>query len=268
MEQIKRFQVRGLPGWVNRVGFTGRIVDYWAPAGGSDHVLIAHDGQNIFDRRTATFIYTWKLAQTAVRVARATGNKPPLVIGIFHSSSKEDPHGRAKDLAPEDPFREGMKTLNPPSFAASELRGNSYLREIFEVITPEIAVRTKTNFEAEKTAMIGSSMGGLATLYALSKFNDRFHTALSLSPHWVLAGEPLVNYLVKNLPNRAEYRVWMSRGTKGLDASYLPYQNRADEMMRDLSWGTRYRSKIYHRTTHNERSWASYVDEPLKFWLT
>jgi predicted alpha/beta superfamily hydrolase len=116
--------------------------------------------------------------------------------------------------------------------------------------------------------MIGSSMGGLATLYALSKFSDSFHTALSLSPHWVLAGDPLVDYLVNNLPNRPDYRVWMSRGTKGLDASYLPYQNRADELMRELSWGSRYRSKVYHRTTHNERSWASYVDEPLKFWLT
>lgn len=268
MEQIKRFQVRGLPGWVHRVNFSGRIVDYWAPVGGSDHVLIAHDGQNIFDRRTATFIYTWKLAQTAARIAKECGNKPPLVIGVFHSSTKEDPHGRAKDLAPEDPFRDGMKTLNPPTFAASELRGNSYLREIFGKITPELAAHTKTNFVAEKTAMIGSSMGGLATLYALSKFSDRFHTALSLSPHWVLAGDPLVDYLVNNLPNRSEFRVWMSRGTKGLDASYLPYQNRADELMGDLGWGTRYRSKVYHRTTHNERSWASYVDEPLRFWLT
>jgi len=268
MEQIKRFQVRGLPGWVNRVSFSGRIVDYWAPVGGSDHVLIAHDGQNIFDRRTATFIYTWKLAQTAARIARECGNKPPMVIGVFHSSTKEDPHGRAKDLAPEDPFRDGMKTTNPPTFAASELRGNSYLKEIFKEITPELAAHTETNFVAEKTAMIGSSMGGLATLYALSKFSDSFHTALSLSPHWVLAGDPLVDYLVNNLPNRPEYRVWMSRGTKGLDASYLPYQNRADELMRELSWGNRYRSKVYHRTTHNERSWASYVDEPLKFWLT
>jgi hypothetical protein len=121
MEQIKRFQVRGLPGWVNRVSFSGRIVDYWAPVGGSDHVLIAHDGQNIFDRRTATFIYTWKLAQTAARIARECGNKPPLVIGVFHSSTKEDPHGRAKDLAPEDPFRDGIKTQHLPQVNCVEI---------------------------------------------------------------------------------------------------------------------------------------------------
>jgi predicted alpha/beta superfamily hydrolase len=267
MEQIKRFQVRGLPGWVNRVSFSGRIVDYWAPEGGSDHLLIAHDGQNIFDRRTATFIYTWKLAQNAIRVASEMGKKPPLVIGIFHSSTKENPNGRAKDLSPEDAFRDGMKPLAPPPITIDELHGNSYLQSIFEEIAPGIATLTKSSFEARTTAMIGSSMGGLATLYALARHSQKFHTALALSPHWVLAGDPLVDYLINRLPNRPEHRVWMSRGTKGLDASYLPYQNRADELMRDLGWGSRYRTKVYHRTTHNERSWASYVDEPIRFWL-
>ena len=96
MESIKRYQVRGLPGKVERANFKGRTVDYWAPEGGSDRVLIAHDGQNIFDRRTATFVYTWRLAQNAIRVSKELGAKPPLVIGVFHSSSKADPHGRAK----------------------------------------------------------------------------------------------------------------------------------------------------------------------------
>lgn len=268
MEEIKRFQVRGLPGKVNRVAFSGRIVDYWAPHGGSDHILIAHDGQNIFDRRTATFIYTWKLAQNAIRVARENGTRPPLVIGVFHSSNKSDPHGRAKDLCPEDPFREGVETLAPPIITRDELRGNQYLNQIFNEIVPTIAEVAKVNPAADKTAMIGSSMGGLATLYALSKYSERFHCALALSPHWVLAGDPLVDWMIPKLPNRAEVKVWMSRGTKGLDASYLPYQDRADDLMKELNWGTRYLSKVFHRTTHNERSWASYVNEPLRFWLT
>ena len=60
----------------------------------------------------------------------------------------------------------------------------------------------------------------------------------------------------------------MSRGTKGLDATYPPYQDRADRLMSDLGWeSSRFQSKVFHRTTHNERSWASYVDEPLRFWL-
>ena len=82
METIKRFQVRGLAGQVERAQLAGRTFDFWAPSGGSDHILIAHDGQNIFDRRTATFVYTWKLTQAAIRIAEETGKQAPLVIGV------------------------------------------------------------------------------------------------------------------------------------------------------------------------------------------
>jgi len=268
MKEIKRFQVRGIPGAVTRADFSGRIVDFWAPDGGSEHVLIAHDGQNIFDRKTATFIYTWRLAQTAIRVARELGKRAPLIIGVFHSSTKNNPHGRSKDLCPEDPFREGVQPATTPLLSVEQLGGNAYLEKIFGEITPEIASRTHSNYLPSNTAMIGSSMGGLATLYAAIKHSDKFRTALALSPHWPLAENALVDWMIPKLPQTNDFKVWMSRGTKGLDASYKPFQDRADQLMFNLNWGAHnFKSKVFHRTTHNERSWASYVDEPLKFWL-
>lgn len=268
MERIKRFQVRGLPGMVERVAIEGRTVDYWAPPGGSDHVLLAHDGQNIFDRRTATFVYTWRLAQTALRVAQESGKPAPLVIGVFHSSTKADPFGRAKDLSPEDPFREGVKPLVTPSIPLETLRGNVYLENIFTSIMPTIVQATSTDYSPQRTAMIGSSMGGLATLYAAIKHGDKFTSALALSTHWPIGGDPLVDWMLPRISRDQISKVWMSRGTKGLDSSYLPYQDRADRTMSKLGWDSRnFQSKVFHRTTHNERSWASYVDEPLRFWL-
>lgn len=268
MQSIKRYQVRGLPGKVERANFNGRLVDYWAPEGGSSRVLIAHDGQNIFDRRTATFVYTWRLAQNAIRVSKEMGEKPPVVIGVFHSSSKSDPHGRGKDLSPEDPFREGVKPLITPTITVDELRGNAYLNQIFNEIVPAIVDETKSEYSPQRTAMIGSSMGGLATLYAATRMSEKFSTALALSTHWPLGGNPLVDWLLPRIPQAGIAKVWMSRGTKGLDATYPPFQEYADLRMADLGWkGKRFTSKVYHRTTHNERSWASYVDEPLRFWL-
>jgi predicted alpha/beta superfamily hydrolase len=268
MKEIKRFQVRGIPGAVTRADFSGRIVDFWAPEGGSDHVLIAHDGQNIFDRKTATFIYTWRLAQTAIRVARDSGKHAPLIIGVFHSSTKDNPHGRSKDLCPEDPFREGVKPASSPLLSLDQLGGNDYLEKIFGEITPEIALQTHSHYLPTKTAMIGSSMGGLATLYAAIKHADKFRTALALSPHWPLAENALVDWMIPKIPRNNDFKVWMSRGTKGLDSSYKPFQDRADQLMLNLNWSANnFKSKVFHRTTHNERSWASYVDEPLKFWL-
>jgi len=268
LSMISRYQVRGIPGYVNRADFKGRTVDFWAPEGGSDHLLIAHDGQNIFDRKTATFLYTWKLAQTSIRIAKESKKKAPLIIGVFHSSTKSDPHGRAKDLCPEDPFRDGMQPTHTPTFTSNELHGNRYLQTIFDEIVPKIAESTQTSVSPDKSAMIGSSMGGLATLYSAIKHHDRFHTALALSPHWVLAGDSLVDWMIPQLPNHEHFKIWMSRGTKGLDALYEPFQDKADRMMEELGWGSRYLSKVFHRTAHNERSWASYLDEPLRFWLS
>jgi hypothetical protein len=51
MIEIEQFQVRGLTGAVHKVRFGTRTVDYWAPANPGHHVLVAHDGQNIFDKR-------------------------------------------------------------------------------------------------------------------------------------------------------------------------------------------------------------------------
>jgi predicted alpha/beta superfamily hydrolase len=266
---IRKYQVRGIPGYVNRISFDQTIVDYWSPVGGSDHLLLAHDGQNIFDRKTATFIYTWKLAQNAIRVAEEEGKKAPLIIGVFHSSSPVDPHGRGKDLTPEDAFREGVKAAMPTQLNVEQLHGNKYLEKIFNVIAPALIGETRSSVTPETSAMIGSSMGGLATLYSAIRFKEKFHTALALSPHWPLGGEPLVDWMINKLPNQDHFRIWMSRGTKGLDASYKPFQDRADALMRKLGWDeSSFRSKVYHRTAHNERSWASYVNEPLRFWLS
>lgn len=270
MKEIRRYQVRGIPGAVTRADFAGRIVDFWAPEGGSEHLLIAHDGQNIFDPRTATHLrQTWKLTQNAIRVAKENKQKPPLVIGVFHSSNKTNPYGRIKDLTPEDIFRSGVQPSKPISdLSIDDLNGNQYLESIWNTILPAIAQDTNSKISPEKTAMLGSSMGGLATLYSFANHSAKFHTALAFSPHWVLAGNELVDKLIEKLPSHHGRKLWMSRGTKGVDASYEPFQLRADDLVRSKGWNSNFVSKVFHRTGHNERSWSSYVDEALRFWLS
>ncbi len=269
MQEIKRYQVRGVPGEINRVSFDGRIVDYWAPKAGSDHLLIAHDGQNIFDPNTASYRKTWRMAQSAIRISQGLGKTPPLIIAVFHSSDKTDPHGRGKDLTPEKAFKSGIEPIMETKFSLDDLRGDKYLNQIFTQIVPTICEVSKTNATPDSTAVIGSSMGGLATLYAMTQFPERFQSALAFSIHWSIGGEPLVNWLLEHLPNATNNKIWMSRGTKGLDATYVELQNYADRKMNELGWykPKHYESKVFNRTSHNERSWAKYLDEAMTFWL-
>ena len=269
MQEIKRFQVRGVPGEVLRLNFGARTVDYWKPHKGSDKLLIAHDGQNVFDGKSSTHRgQTWEMAQSAIRVSRELGISTPSIIGVWHSSTKENPWGRGKDLVPEKYFREGIEVHN--DFAKiledkSVLQSDSYFREIFETIVPAL----EPEIDPKNTAMIGSSMGGLATLYAVAQMPERFSTALALSTHWPFGGNPLVEKTINSLPIAGTHKVWMSHGTKGLDSEYAPFQMYADQLMHERGYRANdFISRVYPRSGHNERSWAKYLDQPLSFWLT
>jgi len=264
MQEIRRFQVRGVPGDVIRANFDSRIVDYWIPRNGTERLLIAHDGQNVFDGKTSTHRgQTWKMAQSAIHVSNELGIAPPAIIAVWHGSTKENPWGRAKDLAPEqfftaDTYIDPRWKVPDPSFV---VRSDEYLEQIFNSIVPAI----HPSASPKNTAVIGSSMGGLATLYAAIKHPNKFNTALSLSPHWSISDQNFARAFVEALP--LTHKIWMSRGTKGLDREYPPLQNFVDQLMRQRGFAHNFESKVFNRSGHNERSWAKYLHEPLRFWL-
>ena len=265
MQEIKRFQIRGVPGEVVRTRFDDRIVDFWTPRGGSEHLLIAHDGQNVFDGTTSTHPrQTWKMAQSAIDVANEAGINPPTIIGVWHSATKSNPWGRAKDLAPEKFFTPDAYV--DPRWAVKDsvivLHSDAYLNQIFNVIVPAVQGANTP----EKTAVIGSSMGGLATLYAAIQHPDKFSTALALSPHWIISDKNFARSMVESLP--LTHKIWMSRGDKGIDKEYPPLQNYVDALMRERGFTSNYESKVYKRSGHNERSWAKYLNDPFRFWLS
>jgi len=71
--------------------------------------------------------------------------------------------------------------------------------------------------------------------------------------------------MIEVLPKK--HKIWMSRGDKGIDREYPPLQNFVDQLMREQGFKENYLSKVYQRSGHNERSWARYLHEPIKFWL-
>lgn len=268
MNRVKSYSIRGVREPIHRFDFDGRRVDLWRPAG-SEHLLVTHDGQNVFDRRTSTNGFTWRIAQTASRIFKERGLTPPTVIAIFHSGNRQNPHGRALDLAPEDFFREGMRpTRNVPTdITLDQLRGNLYLDQIYEEIVPALAPDAK-NFAHARRALLGSSMGAISTLYELGRKPERYGVALAYSPHWILVGDSLVHRMIDGFAESGVNRIWMSRGTKKLDGEYEKAQDLADQLLRERGFNSRtFTSRVYKGASHNERSWARQVADGLRFWL-
>jgi len=116
---------------------------------------------------------------------------------------------------------------------------------------------------------MGSSMGALATLYALGERSEVFSCGLAFSVHWPFAGDALVDGLIDRLPAPGRVRLWMQNGTNGLDSAYAPFQRRADARLiaRGYRMPNDFISRVLRRSGHNEWSWARRLPDAIEWWL-
>ena len=270
MEILARYNLPGVDGVVSRVSIGSRILEYWGGGSNTDKLLIAHDGQCIFDSKSAKRNTTWKLAENATRVSAELNTSVPLIIAVWHQGEVGDSVSRGLDLSPEDYFKSGIKLFpkNGP-FDVSVVAGNKYLRQIFEDFVPIICKATNTEVTPEKTAMIGASRGALSTLYALSKHPEKFHTAIAHSTHWTIGRNPLVKLTIENLPSPGRHRIWMSHGTLGFDSEYEPFQKYAHELLMEKGYveNKDFEFTLYPGHAHDEVAWAKQSLESLRNWL-
>ena len=155
-------------------------------------------------------------------------------------------------------------------------RSDAYLRFLVDELKPAIDARYPTRPEREATFLMGSSMGGLISAYALAEYPQVFGGAACLSTHWIGIHQrndevpsAAIAYLRSALPAPDTVRWWMDRGTTELDAQYDQAQPRIDALMSEKGFvpGPRYQTRVYEGTGHNERAWAGRLHEPLRFLL-
>lgn len=131
-------------------------------------VLYLHDGQNLFDAATA-YAGEWGVDEAMDQLAEQ-GFKA-IVVGIDNGGEL-----RMRELSPWTNER----------FGPAE--GEAYLRFLVEVVKPLIDQRYRTRAGAADTAIAGSSMGGLASHYAIHARPDVYGRAGILSPsYWYAA---------------------------------------------------------------------------------
>ena len=121
------------------LGVTPRTLRVWVPAGTVTHHLYVHDGQNLFD--PAAMNGGWKLQSV---VGSGT-----LVVGIDHAGVERlNEYGPYPDTLGGEPVGGGADAL---------------LGDVVTLLVPQIETRYGV---PTKRGMMGSSMGGLISLYA------------------------------------------------------------------------------------------------------
>lgn len=249
-----------------------RRVDVWLPpsyAQSPRHrypVLYMHDGQNLFDPGIAFTGSDWDIDGAMTQLVARGEVREAIVVGVWNTSDRfaEYMPQAAVTTTPVDSGIEGR-----PLLAADGLRGDDYLRFLVDALKPEIDRRYRTRPGRDDTFVMGSSMGGLISLYAISRHPRTFGAAAALSTHWPACGGCMIDWFAAHLPPRRSHRLYFDFGTATLDARYPPYQARMDTALSRAGWhqGRSWRTLRFEGAKHNEAAWRDRAEVPLRFLL-
>lgn len=204
-------------------------------------VLYFHDGQNLFDRATSYAGEEWQLDETLEALSRAGQD----VIGVALD------HAHDQRLPEYNPF--------PGWWPA---RGEDYVTFLCDTVKPWIDAEFRTRPGRGHTGIVGSSLGGLISLYAFFRRPDVFSRVGALSPAlWPVRGA-IYDYV--RAAAQVSGRIYLDNGTRENDA----------RPMADLLQARGYhppetlRYVIEPGGEHRESAWARRLPDALRFLLS
>ncbi len=247
-------------------------------------VLYMHDGQNLFDPAFTNYGKEWGMDEAITRLSRRGDLREWIVVGI------RSPETRWLSLFPEKlldflpPQRRAAlaATIGEERLDRSAFRGDEYLDWVVTRLKPYIDRRYPTHADPANTAVMGASMGGLMSLYAVAEYPKVFGQGAGLSTHFAL-GNPIEDeaevpahvadmvaawdaYLDSTHIDPEMNMLYVDHGTATLDASYEPYYVAFAEMMTKGGWApTHFESRRFKGAEHDEDGWRERVDIPLGF---
>jgi predicted alpha/beta superfamily hydrolase len=150
-----------------------------------------------------------------------------------------------------------------------DIISDRYLAFLVEELKPFIDASYRTLPDRADTYIMGSSMGGLVSQYAMSRYPDVYGGAGCVSTHWPAGDGIALEDFAAHLPDPATHKYYFDFGTATLDASYEPYQRRADEMLRKAGYveGRNWITRKFEGAEHSEKAWRLRMDEPLQFLI-
>lgn len=204
-------------------------------------VIYMHDGQNLFDAATS-FAGEWGVDETMDALAR-THDFEAIVVGIDNGGDK-----RMNELS----------AWPHADFGAAE--GAQYLAFLVDVVKPRVDQQYRTEPGPDSTAIIGSSMGGLASHYAIHARPDVFGMAGVLSPSYWVA--PQFYDEARAKPLQVDARVYLYAGGKegAQDTRRMHEQLSTTTQSRNLTLS------IVDAADHNEAAWRAEFPQVVT-WL-
>ncbi len=207
-------------------------------------VLYMHDGQNLFDARTAAYGVEWGIDETVNRLVATGVMDEVIVVGIDNTPD------RIAEYTPCcDPKHGGGKL-------------DAYSAFITDTLKPHVDKTWRTLPGKEHSAIMGSSLGGIASLYIAQRKPEVFGNAGGVSTSLWWNGRAMLSKPAPRVP----VKFYLDAGGKddGLEET---------TMLRDamLRQGYKIGDELLYVADpaggHNEKSWAARVDRPLAWFF-
>lgn len=193
-------------------------------------VIYMHDAQNLFDSKTA-YSGEWNVDEKLDSL-----KAPVIVVGIEHGNDK-----RIDELTPFKNEKYGGGNAD------------NYLDFIVKTLKPYIDKNYRTKPKAKNTIIMGSSLGGLVSYYAILKYPETFGKAGVFSPSFWFSND--IYTLTEKAP-KIKTKIYFLCGDK-----------ESDDMVKDMTKMERLldtkrcyclhltKSKIVKGGEHNEKLW-------------
>jgi len=213
-------------------------------------VLYMHDGQNLFEPETAFLKGEhWRIGETAGELIAEGRIAPLIIVGIANTGDH-----RADEYTPTREAKLGGG------------RADDYGRLIIDELKPLIDRTYRTRPDREATAMAGSSLGGLVTLYLGFTHPAVFSRLAVMSPS-IWWDRRAILKTVRQARSKPGLRIWADMGTeegkRGLEDARLL---KAALFGLGFKQGADLHYAEYEGATHSEHSWSERVG-PMLEWL-
>lgn len=208
-------------------------------------VLYMHDGNNLFDPSQSFQGVDWGVDEALASLYAANKIKKIIVVGVYNTAARLDEY---------TPF------VDPKHGGG---RGVEYVKFLTDELKPYIDSKYRTLAGAENTAVGGSSLGGLISLYAGLLRPDVFSKMMAMSPSLWWAEKKMMTWAFERRIDLKKTVLWTDIGTAEGEETIANSRGFDELAKKRWSGFAGYSYREYVAAPHNEMAWRARIGEAL-----
>lgn len=204
-------------------------------------VLYMFDGQTAFFDETAPYGDSWRMGEILDKL------NAEVIVAAVEADRKDR-------LTEYSPFPFTSK------YGSSEGKGEAYMNWLISEFKPLIDANYRTLPDRERTFIVGSSIGGLMTMYALCRFPNVFGGGAALSPSFWIDAKGCASMIAAAEWRDTPPKIYLDYGVQELK-NHGERQRRGLKACCDalMKKNAAFTFRLIEGGAHNEKSWRKQI---------